>query len=195
MRTSDVLAQARVVLSRTDTPTGIHGTMSEAQELVRLAAGEQSAFYKALSQIERRSNEEWISAQVNSVFSGFVRHLESGLLGGASLERQARADVGADLMKQAQSLLEAEDVHPAAAAVIVGAVLEEFLRNWVEDAGLPLGSRRPSIDAYTTALRAAELITKQDVKDIASWGGIRNSAAHGKWDEVKDPKHIRVMLD
>jgi hypothetical protein len=46
--------------------------MSEAQELVRLAAtGEQSAFYKALSQIEHRSNEEWISAQINSAFNGF----------------------------------------------------------------------------------------------------------------------------
>ena len=98
-------------------------------------------------------------------------------------------------MEQAQSLLDAEDVHPAAAAVIVGAVLEEFLRNWVEDDGLHLGSRRPSIDTYFTVVWAAELITKQGVKDIASWGGIRISAAHGKLDEVKDPKQIRVMLD
>jgi hypothetical protein len=195
MRTADVLAQARVINSRTNVARGIQGTMTEAQELVRLAAGEQSAFYKALNQIERRSNDEWLSGQVHSVFSGFVRHLESGLLGGASLERHARADVGADLMEQAQLLLDSEGVHPAAAAVVVGAVLEEFLRNWVEDAGLSLSSRAPSIDSYSAALRTAELISKQDVKDIASWGGIRNSAAHGKWDEVKDPSRIRVMLD
>ena len=97
-------------------------------------------------------------------------------------------------MEQAQSLLDAEDVHPAAAAVIVGAVLEEFLRNWVEDDGLHLGSRRLSIDNHFTVVWAAELIAMQEVKDIASWVGIRISAAHGKRDEVKDPKHLRVML-
>ena len=87
---------------------------------------------------------------------------------GVYLERQARADIGADLMEQAQSLLDAEDVHPAAAAVIVGAVLDEFLRNWVEVDGLHLVSRRPSINTYFTVVWAAELITKQEIKDIAS---------------------------
>lgn len=44
-------------------------------------------------------------------------------------------------------------------------------------------------------LREDGLITKQDIKDITSWAGIRNHAAHGEWDEVDDKKRIAVMLE
>jgi hypothetical protein len=44
-------------------------------------------------------------------------------------------------------------------------------------------------------LRAAELISSQDVKDITSWAGIRNHAAHGDWEEVADRQRIKIMLE
>lgn len=37
----------------------------------------------------------------------------------------------------------------------------------------------------------ARLISKQDVKDINSWAGLRNHAA---WDEVSDKKRVSLML-
>jgi hypothetical protein len=33
------------------------------------------------------------------------------------------------------------------------------------------------------------------VKDITSWGGLRNHAAHGEWDEVSDKKRVGLMLE
>jgi hypothetical protein len=33
------------------------------------------------------------------------------------------------------------------------------------------------------------------MKDITSWGGLRNHAAHGEWDEVKDRQRISIMLE
>jgi hypothetical protein len=44
-------------------------------------------------------------------------------------------------------------------------------------------------------LLAAELITKQDMKDITAWGGLRNHAAHGEWTEVSDRQRASLMLD
>ena len=85
--------------------------------------------------------------------------------------------------------------HPAAAAILIGASLEEFLRTWVEAEGLSIGKARSGIDTYCNTLRAADLISKQDSKDITSWGGIRNHAAHGEWDEVSDRGRIRLMLE
>lgn len=99
------------------------------------------------------------------------------------------------MLEQAQSLLDDKKVHPAAPIVLIGASLEEFLRNWVEEKGLSLGNKKPSLDSYCKCLREAEEITKQDVKDITSWAGTRNSAAHGKWSEVEDRERARLVLE
>jgi hypothetical protein len=121
--------------------------------------------------------------------------VEAGLNTDISPERKAQLDVVSDLLEQANNLLDSKQVHPAAPAVLIGATLEEFLRNWIEAEGISLGSARPSIDSYTKALRESELITKQDAKDITAWAGIRNHAAHGEWDEVNDRNRIRLMLE
>jgi len=104
-------------------------------------------------------------------------------------------DVVSDFLEQAQRLLEATNVHPAAPAVLIGATIEEFLRTWVEAEALSLGNRKPGLDAYASVLREADLITKQDMKDITAWGGIRNHAAHGEWQEVSDKHRVRLMLE
>jgi hypothetical protein len=75
-----------------------------------------------------------------------------------------------------------------------GASLEEFLRNWVEAEDPSIEDAKPGLDAYAKSLRAKELISKQDVKDITSWAGIRNDAAHGKWNEISDRDRVRNML-
>lgn len=49
--------------------------------------------------------------------------------------------------------------------------------------------------AFSTELRRQEKITKQDLKDIVSWGGTRNDAAHGQWENVEDRNRIKLMLE
>jgi hypothetical protein len=43
---------------------------------------------------------------------------------------------------------------------------------------------RSGLNTYATALRAADLITVHDVKDITVWAGLRNDAAHGDFDGI-----------
>jgi hypothetical protein len=127
--------------------------------------------------------------------AGFVRYLEAGLHEGITPTRQAQIDTVSDFLDQARILLEQQRVHPAAPAVLIGASLEEFLRTWLESANIKLENKKPSLDSYSQLLRENDLITKQDAKDISSWGGLRNHAAHGEWGEVADRKRISIMLE
>jgi hypothetical protein len=169
--------------------------LAEGLEFFRIYAGEKSAFYKQLSQLNQLGVPNSISNTVSSVLKAYIRFLEKGLDEGISLERKAQIDVVSDFLDQSQKLLTNKDVHPAAPAVLIGASLEEFLRNWIEENDLSMGHLKPSIDSYAKVLKEKELITKQDFKDITSWAGLRNHAAHGEWDEIADKKRISLMLE
>lgn len=129
-----------------------------------------------------------------SLVEAFVDQARTGLLKGVSPELQGRLDAVSDLLAQADKLLGEKGIHPAAPAMLIGASLEEFLRTWSERAGLSLGNRKPGLASFAQILKEADLINKQDAKDIESWGGLRNHAAHGEWDDVADPQRIRLML-
>lgn len=193
MDKEEILKQAGRILTRFSGDT--LGAIPEAAEFLRVYAGERSIFYKNIVKLnpEDYPNHR-IVAIARGALAGFVEYVQNDLYEGVSLERKVQIDTVSDLLDQANALLNAAGVHPAAPAVIIGAGLEEFLRNWVEEIGeLPGGN--PSIDTYSKLLRKAELIDKQDSKDITAWAGLRNNAAHGKWDEVNDKKRIALMLE
>lgn len=173
------------------TPSKLRGVQAQVLEFLSTFAGERSAFYKAANHpIGINSGSILVSTLEN-----FRSYIEAGLADVRSPERQAQLDVVNDLLEQAQSLLETKSVHPVAPIVLIGATLEEFLRTWIEDLELPIEGRRPSIDSYAQTLMAEGLLKKQDIKDIAAWGGLRNSAAHGQWDEVSDRARATLMLE
>jgi hypothetical protein len=173
-----------------------HGRQAfvQASEFLRRYAGESSAFYHDVSTMLRMYSH--IDAQtVASVLRAYANFAEAGLHAATSPERTAQLDVVADYLEQAASLLQKDDVHPAAPAMLIGATLEEFLRTWLEECKLQLNDRSRGLDTYSAALRTADKITKQDVKDITSWAGLRNSAAHGRWEEVADRSRVQLMLE
>lgn len=170
------------------------GVFDEALEFIRVYAGKNSSFYAHLSKVNPLSASPYREEQVIETLEAFIRYVESGLLGGISVKRQAQVDVVSDFLAQADTLLDTKDVHPAAPTMIIGASLEEFLRNWVDEMDLTIEGK-PGIDAYSKALRADELIDKQDYKDITAWAGLRNHAAHGEWDKVNDRERIVIMFE
>lgn len=194
MDTDDLIRHARRIIESRQ-KSSAPGVLAEAMEFLRVYAGERSAFLKHLNQVSQTWDDDYIMQYVVSNLEAFIRYVESGLLEGISIERKAQIDVVSDFLDQANTLLSTKEVHPAAPTVIIGAALEEFLRNWIEEAGLALGGKKPSLDSYAKVLREADLITKQDVKDTTSWSGLRNHAAHGEWDEVSDRNRISIMLE
>jgi hypothetical protein len=201
MNVQEIINQARSLQKRlpgyaardSDSSRRVVGARAQVCEFLRNYAGPKSAFLKYAEEVD--GNSTMILAALVAIIDSFLQYFEAGLAMGLSPERQAQLDVVSEILGQAQSLLDDDRHHPAAAAVLVGASLEEFLRTWVETEGLSIGNAKPGLDAYTKALRTEELITKQDVKDITSWAGIRNHAAHGEWDEVSDRSRIRLMLE
>jgi hypothetical protein len=94
-------------------------------------------------------------------------------------------------MEQVRELREERDVAPAVAIVLAGAALEVALRSAIEELDLPRPPKS-SIDAYAGCLRAAGLLSVQDVKDVQQMGGLRNAAAHGNFEEL-DPERAEFM--
>jgi len=179
----------------TSNNTAAASLLAETSEFLRIYAGEKSSFYKQLKDVNLRAGDDYIMRLVKDTLDAFIRFYESGLADGISIERRAQIDVVSDFLEQADKLLENKSVHPAAPCVLIGASLEEFLRNWVEELALTIGQSKPSLDTYCKALKEADLITKQDFKDITSWAGLRNHAAHGEWEEVSDKKRVSLMLE
>ncbi len=198
MQTEDVIKLAENLIE-ISTSVGekdyvkFRGIYARVSDFLIKFAGSKSPFLAQISNLP--SDKSRAGEYLAEILSSFIAHLQDGLVGGLSPRRQAEIDVTSDFLEQALGLLSSRKVHPAAPAVLIGAALEEFLRNWVEDQGLNLGGRKPSLDAYATTLRSEELITKQDMKDIASWGGTRNHAAHGEWEELGDTPRIKLMLE
>jgi hypothetical protein len=176
---------------------------TEAMEFLRIYAGEKSSFYKQL--YERTKDiaigDDWfmesgkLSRLVKGSLDAFIRYAEKGLLDGVTIQRQAEINVVSDILTQAKILLDTKGIHPASPCVVAGAALEEFLRNWIDEHSLISAKSKPSIDGYSKILYEKELIDKQDLKDITAWGGLRNDAAHGKWDMVNNKEKIQLMVD
>tara|TARA_R110000796_G_scaffold86045_3_gene186324 strand:+ start:325 stop:954 length:630 start_codon:yes stop_codon:yes gene_type:complete len=183
----------RVVIEAQQEGPALSGARAQVTEFLRQFAGPKSSFY-ALAQKASGSYDR-IEAVLLSALDNFEAYVSAGLAGAITPERRAQLDVVSDFLEQAQALLTRKGVHPAAPIVLIGATLEEFLRTWVENAELTLGQRKPSLDSYAQTLFAEELITKQDVKDITSWGGLRNHAAHGEWEQVADKSRASLMLE
>jgi pyocin large subunit-like protein len=86
-------------------------------------------------------------------------------------------------MEQVRALIADKNIHPAAPIVLAGAALEVALRSAVEELQLAL-KERPSISAYARRLREGQVLSAQDVKDVEQMAGVRNSAAHGNFEEL-----------
>ncbi|CAH0354820.1 hypothetical protein [Aquabacterium sp. CECT 9606] len=177
--------------------SGDFGTLAGAKaqvcEFLRQFAGPKSSFLQVANSASGSLSN--YATMLTSSLENYRDYLRAGLATAVSPQRQAQLDVVSDFLEQAHNLLRSKAVHPAAAIVLIGATLEEFLRTWIESSALSLGQRKPSIDSYGQVLLAEELITKQDMKDIIAWGGLRNHAAHGEWEEVSDRTRASIMLD
>lgn len=168
-----------------------YANKAEFLNLIEVFTGKNNSFYEAAQKIKITANNAGF--YLDNIITSYIRTLENDLLSKVSYERKLKIEVVNDYLIQAENLLEKSEFHPAIAASLIGASLEEFLRNWVIEQNLDFGEKY-NIDSYTKALRANDLITKQDLKDITSWAGYRNDAAHGHWEKVESKEKIETML-
>lgn len=106
-----------------------------------------------------------------------------------------KIDIISDFMIQAIELSTNKKFHPAAAGILMGASLEEFLKQLAEEKKIDLTEIKHTIDPISKELYDKKIISKQDLKDITSWAGIRNDATHGNFDEVNDRQRILNAIE
>lgn len=146
---------------------------------------------KYLSTSDLRKKVARLKGIRNNYINGFYDSLEDLIV----------ANVSADYMAQAQSLL-AEGVagqyDHVPAAVLCGAVLENRLRTYCDNHKPPIPTQKPNGDYKTLGPLIAELdkvkaFDRQTRNMLRSWADIRNWAAHGNFDKFSR-EQVELML-
>lgn len=107
------------------------------------------------------------------------------------------AEIFSDLLEMASHLV--ENGYKDAAAVMIGSVLEEHLRNLCMKHGIETNApdndvvRPKKASVLNTDLSKAGVYGKLDNKNITAWLDLRNKAAHGEYGTYSD-NQVKLML-
>jgi hypothetical protein len=101
------------------------------------------------------------------------------------------AEVFDDLLEQAEHLLDNGYKDPAAS--LIGAVLEKKLRLMCEESDIPV-SDKDNIGSLNQKLFQNNTFSKPQMRQVAHWQSIRDSADHGKFEDYKT-ENVKNMLE
>jgi hypothetical protein len=162
--------------------------LTSCLNLVGRVFGESSPHYLRLRE-QFPNFPKWPNAQqAFGVLLSVKDDFESGSL--FSLKRLIEAELFEEFLEQAEHLLEAGYFQPS--AIIVGSVLEDGLRKLCEANEVTL-PEKPKLDWMNSELAKKAVYSKLVQKKITTIADLRNSAAHGKWDEF-DRSDVEAML-
>jgi len=114
---------------------------------------------------------------------------------------QIETEIAADYLGQAIMLVESElreQISSAPAAVLAGVVLEKCLRSMCEHLSPPepttLNNGKPlTLNPLIEALRKRGAFNEVQAKHLRAWADIRNSAAHGQFEEFTT-EQVKAMI-
>ncbi|WP_278471212.1 hypothetical protein [Gimesia maris] len=131
---------------------------------------------------------------------GILQGVQSDIAGGwlQTSKSLATAEVLADFFDMAEHLLDSGYKDPA--AVVLGSVLEEHLRNLAKKNNVEIvyekdGKQIPKkADSLNAELAKSAVYNLLDQKNITAWLDLRNKAAHGHYNEYSE-KQVRVLFN
>lgn len=107
------------------------------------------------------------------------------------------ADIFGDFIEMAEHLLDEGYKDPA--AVLIGSALEQHLKNLCAANEIEISIERndkvipKKADVINADLVKGDVYSKLDQKSVTFWLGIRNNAAHGKFEEY-NAEQVKFML-
>jgi hypothetical protein len=130
---------------------------------------------------------------------GILRAIQTEIHGGwiETTKGLVTGEVFADFIEMAEHLLEEKYKDPA--AVVVGSVLEEHLRQLCLTTKIDVEESlhgkmvARKADTLNSDLAKAGKYSKLDQKQVTAWLDLRNKAAHGKYPEYKH-EQVAIML-
>ena len=131
-------------------------------------------------------------ADVVGILKAVQHDIKSGML--ANFRSLIQAEVFADFLDMAEHLL--RETYKDAAAVLLGAVLEDSLRKVANVNAVSIlnpKGKSLTIDPLNVALAKKGVYNALVQKQITSWANLRNDAAHGHFDKY-DSAQVQQML-
>ncbi|MFL9845179.1 hypothetical protein [Flavobacterium rhizosphaerae] len=130
------------------------------------------------------------------ILSSIKTEIEKGWL--ITIKSLITAEIFTDFIETAEYLLKQNYKDPA--AVIIGSVLEEHLRQLCRKNGITVDNDKTgkllqkTADTINSELSNAGVYNRLDQKSVTAWLDLRNKAAHGLYTEyTKD--QVETMLD
>jgi hypothetical protein len=164
----------------------------KAKSLISRACGKDSEHFEAFSHMEKTqtfdANHD-VLRRLKPIFSAARNDFQGGHL--SSIRSLVQAELFDSELDQASELLEQGYKGPA--AVVAGVVLETTLRDLCDQLSpsIPHGK----LDQMNGALAKAGVYNKLQQKRITAIADIRNSAAHGKWNDFSETDVADMIKD
>lgn len=134
----------------------------------------------------------WHVRYITGVARALLHDLKGGYL--ESVAELVHANVAGDYLEQARALLDSH--YKDAAAVMIGAILEQRLKNLADKHGtgsLKGDGSAKSANSLNDELAAAGVYSKTEQKNVLAQLGLRNDAAHGHYSNY-DEARVKLML-
>lgn len=130
------------------------------------------------------------------ILKGAKNEIENGWY--FSTKALISAEIFTDFLEMAEYLLEENYKDPA--AVMIGSVLEQHLRKLCESNEIDFFYVRDGkqiskkAEALNSELSSSDIYSKLDQKNVTSWLGLRNNAAHGNYNSYSK-EQVRLMYE
>ena len=130
---------------------------------------------------------------------GILKSIKAEIDGGwlVTLKGIVSADIFSDFLEMADHLLKEGYKDPA--AVMIGSVLEEHLRQLCSKNGISIEENKvgklvpKKVDLLNSELTAAGIYNKLDQKNVTASFDLRNKAAHGKYGDYNQ-QQVEFMM-
>jgi hypothetical protein len=157
--------------------------------------GNEHPYYTEFKNVLRYDFESNIKSGIE-IINNIKAEIENGWL--STIRNIVSAEIFSDFLEMAHHLLEKD--YKDAAAVMIGGVLEEHLRQLCIDNGISVKNEKDGkiiplkADRMNSELAKEGVYTILDQKGVTSQLDLRNNAAHGKYSEY-DKREVEMMYD
>ncbi len=168
-----------------------HQLVTKSRNLIKVMLGHSEETRNYQKRIDKLTKDSSSVQQIVGILQGLKDNYENGFCD--ELGKQIVAYISSDYMSQAEQLLDesanGQYTH-VPAAVLCGAVLEDAIRRLCDRQSPPIPTKKENgnfkkLAAMIDDLKKENVIKPLKRDQLQSWVKIRNSAAHGKFDEFK----------
>tara|TARA_R100000935_G_C2770450_1_gene137442 strand:- start:141 stop:803 length:663 start_codon:yes stop_codon:yes gene_type:complete len=166
---------------------------SSALSFIKSLVGENHPYYKEFN-TRVRDIDESDTQEGRGILNSIKREIDNGYL--TTLKGIVSAEIFTDFLEMAEHLLEENYKDPA--AVMIGSVLEEHLRQLCQknsiDTFLMKNDKQfpKKADLINSELSSSAVYNKLDQKAITTWLDLRNKAAHGRYNDY-NLEQVKLM--